>query len=235
MIQLYFSQGPNPVKVALMLEEAGLSYEVVRVNLYTGEQHEPELRSLNPNGKLPIIVDRDEGASSETVVFDSQAILLYLGEKTGKFMGQPQDKGALLSWLMFIGTGLGPFCGQVAHFRYYASEAVPYALHRYQFEMNRHLDVLEKRLGESPYIAGEDYSIVDMAAYGWVEKVPFINPEGEDAFAERPNLHRWLKSVDGRPAMERVRLVMAGSEAKFVIDDEARRALYAFQFTEPKS
>lgn len=232
MIRLYFSQGPNPVKVALFLEEIGLPYEVVRVDLYKGEQHLPEFRLLNPNGKLPVIVDIDDTTSAQTVVFDSQAILLYLAEKTGMFFGQPEERGQVLSWLMFVGTGLGPFCGQVAHFRFYASEPVPYALHRYQFEMERHLDVLDKRLQECRYIVGSDYTIADMAAFGWAEKFSAILPEDRDPFVNRPNLHRWFDLVNERPAMERVRQLMQGSEAKFTIDDEARRALYPFQYTD---
>jgi GSH-dependent disulfide-bond oxidoreductase len=235
MIQLYFSQGPNPVKVALMLEEIGTPYEVVRLDLYKGEQHSPEFRRLNPNGKLPVIVDMDDASSAQKVVFDSQAILLYLAEKTGMLLGQPKERGQVLSWLMFVGTGLGPFCGQVAHFRFYASEPVPYALNRYQFEMERHLDVLEKQLEECRYIAGNDYTIADVAAFGWAEKFSAILPEDRDPFTCRPNLRRWFESVNQRPAMERVRQLMEGSEAKFTIDDEARRALYAFQFTQQRS
>jgi len=127
MIRLYYHPTPNPAKVALFLEETGLSYEVVPVDTAKGQQHTPEFRAINPNGKVPAIVDTDGPGGTEVRVFDSSAILLYLAEKTGKLMGSPADRGELLSWLFYIGTGLGPFSGQAVHFQLRAPEKLPYA------------------------------------------------------------------------------------------------------------
>jgi glutathione S-transferase len=127
MIRMYYHPTPNPAKVALFLEETGLSYEVVPVDTAKGQQHTPEFRAINPNGKVPAIVDTDGPGGTEVRVFDSSAILLYLAEKTGKLMGSPADRGELLSWLFYIGTGLGPFSGQAVHFQLRAPEKLPYA------------------------------------------------------------------------------------------------------------
>ena len=132
MIRLYYHPTPNPAKVALFLEETGLSYEVVPVDTAKGQQHTPEFRAINPNGKVPAIVDTDGPGGTEVRVFDSSAILLYLAEKTGKLMGSPADRGELLSWLFYIGTGLGPFSGQAVHFQLRAPEKLPYAINRYR-------------------------------------------------------------------------------------------------------
>jgi glutathione S-transferase len=125
MIRFYYHPTPNPAKVALFLEETGLPYEIVPVDTAKGQQHTAEFRAINPNGKVPAIVDTDGPGGAETRVFDSTAILLYLGEKTGKLMGSPADKGELLSWLFFIATGLGPFSGQAVHFQRAAPEKLP--------------------------------------------------------------------------------------------------------------
>lgn len=234
MIRLYFSQGPNPTKVALMLEEISIPYEVARIDLYSGEQLNPEFRKLNPNGKLPVIIDVNDDTLEEVVVFDSNAILLYLAEKTGMLLGEPKERPSILSWLMFIGTGLGPFSGQFAHFQHYATEKIPYAIHRYRSELDRHLDVLDERLAKHAYIASESYSIVDVDAWGWLDMIPLILPNNEDAFSARPNLNRWYQAVGERPAIGRARRLLRDFKARLVIDEAARRALYPFQFTEPK-
>src|SRR6476619_2288734 len=142
MIKFYFSGAPNPTKVALFLEEAGLAYEPIAVDTRKGQQFAPEFAALNPNNKVPVIVDGD------AIVFDSNAILLYLAEKTGKFLPEnsPKARGELLSWLMFIASGVGPFSGQAVHFRNYAPEKLPYAINRYMFEAQRHFSILEARL-----------------------------------------------------------------------------------------
>ena len=127
MIRFYFHPTPNPAKVALFLEEVGLAYEVVPVDTSKGEQHTPGFRAINPNGKVPAIVDTDGPGGKETRVFNSTAILLYLAEKTGKFLGKPEDRAELLSWLLFIGSGLGPFSGQSVHFQFAAPEGLEYA------------------------------------------------------------------------------------------------------------
>jgi glutathione S-transferase len=132
MIRFYYHPTPNPAKVALFLEETGLPYEIAPVDTAKSQQHTAEFRAINPNGKVPAIVDTDGPGGGESRVFDSTAILLYLGEKTGKLMGAPADRGELLSWLFFIATGLGPFSGQAVHFQRAAPEKLPYAINRYR-------------------------------------------------------------------------------------------------------
>src|SRR4051812_8409554 len=145
MLKFYYSGAPNPTKVALFLEEAGLPYEPIPVDTRKGDQHKPEYLAINPNAKVPAIVDGD------AVVFDSNAILLYLAEKTGKFLPEntPKARGELLSWLMFVATGIGPFSGQAVHFKHFAPEEVPYALTRYMFEVERHYGILDQRLAHA--------------------------------------------------------------------------------------
>ena len=163
MLKFYFSGAPNPTKVALFLEEAGIPYEGIPVDTRKGEQHKPEYLAINPNAKVPAIVDGD------VTVFDSNAILLYLGEKTGKFMPPAGDKmrAELLSWLMFVASGVGPYSGQSVHFRMYAPEKNEYAINRYAFEAQRHFGILDARLAKQKYMLGDTYTIVDMAVWGW--------------------------------------------------------------------
>jgi GST-like protein len=138
MIRFYFHPTPNPAKVALFLEETGLPYEIVPVDTRKGEQHLSAFRAVNPNGKLPAIVDTDGPGGREARVFDSTAILLYLAEKTGKFLGAPDDRPELLSWLLFLASGLGPFSGQAVHFQHMAPEGLAYAVNRFRREAERH-------------------------------------------------------------------------------------------------
>src|SRR5918998_3365113 len=162
MLKFYFNGSPNPTKVALFLEEAGIAYEPVAVDTRKGDQFKPEYLALNPNAKVPAI--DDDGVK----VFDSNAILLYLAEKTGKFLpaNTPANRGELLSWLMFVATGVGPFSGQAVHFKHFAPEKVPYAAKRYEYEADRHYGILDARLAGRRYVLGEDYTIVDMAVWG---------------------------------------------------------------------
>src|SRR5580692_5368106 len=146
MIRFYYHPTPNPAKVALMLEETGLAYELVPVDTSKGEQHAPEFRAINPNGKVPAIVDTDGPGGKAARVFDSSAILLYLGEKTGRLIGLPADRPELLSWLFFVATGIGPFSGQAVHFQHAAPEKVGYAVNRYRREIERHYRVLDRHL-----------------------------------------------------------------------------------------
>jgi len=150
MIKYYFHEGPNPNKVSLFLAESGIPFEVVAVDTLKGEQHTEAFRKVNPNGKLPAI--DDDG----TFVFDSTAILMYLSEKTGKFAGKAEDRGEMLSWLMFVASGLGPFSGQSVHFRHAAPEQLPYAINRFLHEANRHYQVLEKHLEGKEYIVSDE-------------------------------------------------------------------------------
>jgi len=156
MLKFYFNGSPNPTKVALFLEESGLPYEAIAVDTRNGDQFQPDYLKLNPNGKVPTIVD------GETCVFDSNAILLYLAEKTGKFLPSPAARGELLSWLMFAATGVGPYSGQGVHFKHFAPEKIPYAIDRYLFEVRRHFHVLDSRLADRRYLVGGTYTIVDM-------------------------------------------------------------------------
>src|ERR1700760_57886 len=176
MLKFYFNGAPNPNKVALFLEESGLPYELVPVDTRKGDQFSPEFLAVNPNGKVPAI--DDDGV----VVFDSNAILFYLAEKTGKFLPPISHRGQLLSWLMFAATGVGPFCGQAVHFKHFAPEKVPYGHARYQFEAARHFSILDAQLAKSRYVLGDVYTIVDMDVWGWARMVPFIL--GDDAWAK---------------------------------------------------
>src|SRR5271163_436474 len=163
MIKFYYHPSPNPAKIALFLEEAGLPYELVPVDTRKGEQFSPSFKAVNPNAKTPAIVDGD------VTVFDSNAILLYLGEKTGKFMpaNNPVARGQLLSWLMFVASGIGPYSGQAVHFNHHAPEKLAYAMKRYGYEAERHYAILDAQLAKHRYMLGDSYTIVDMAVWGW--------------------------------------------------------------------
>ncbi|HTH97279.1 MAG TPA: glutathione S-transferase C-terminal domain-containing protein [Stellaceae bacterium] len=224
MIRFYYHPTPNPAKVALMLEETGLPYELVPVDTGKGEQHAAGFRAINPNGKVPAIVDTD-GPGGETRVFDSTAILIYLGDKTGQFMGQPAERSELLSWLMFIATGLGPFSGQAVHFQHAAPEKLPYAINRYRREIERHYQVMDKHLAGKEFILGQDYTIGDMSLWGWLERAPRVLASDEP-FKDFPNLKRWFQAIDARPAAIRARTVGRDHAFKKDVDEETRRALF---------
>jgi GST-like protein len=220
MIKFYYSGAPNPMKVALFLEEAGLQYEPIPVDTRKGEQHKPEFLAINPNAKVPVIVDGD------ATVFDSNAILLYLGEKTGKFMPPKGDKarGELLSWLMFVATGVGPFSGQSVHFRNFAPEKIEYAINRYMYEAQRHYAILDARLAKQKYTLGDAYTIVDMALWGWARLIP--NALGESYWAKFPNLKRLVDEISARPAAARANAMRDKHKFKTELDDEAKKALF---------
>ncbi|MCZ0733094.1 glutathione S-transferase family protein [Phreatobacter sp. AB_2022a] len=221
MLKFYFNGSPNPAKVALFLEEAGLPYEPVPIDVRKGDQFDPAFLAINPNGKVPAIVD-DDGA----VVFDSNAILLYLAEKTGKFLpaSTPALRGQMLSWLMFVATGIGPYSGQAVHFKHFAPEKVPYALNRYQYEAERHFGVLDAHLAHHRYVVGDSYSIVDMAAWGWARLVPFIL--GEEAWARFPNLKRLFDEISARPAAMRAGELKNRFVFKTEMDEAARSNMF---------
>src|SRR4051794_35501771 len=210
------------MKVALLLEETGLPYELKPVDTRKGEQHRPEFLALNPNGKVPVIVDQEAGAT----VFDSNAILLYLAEKTGQFLPENSlaARGELLSWLMFVATGVGPFSGQAVHFRHFAPEQLPYAVNRYLHEARRHWGIVDAHLMGRRYMVGETYTIVDMAVWGWARALPFVL--GEEAWAELPNLKRLFDEISARPAAERANALKDRHAFKTEMDDEARRHMF---------
>jgi GST-like protein len=226
MIRFYYHPTPNPAKVALFLEETGLPYEIVPVDTAKGQQHTAEFRAINPNGKVPAIVDTDGPGGAETRVFDSTAILLYLGEKTGKLMGSPADEGELLSWLFFIATGLGPFSGQAVHFQRAAPEKLPYAINRYRREAERHYTVLDKHLAGREFIVGKEYTIADISGWGWVDRASFVLPGNDAPLAAYPNVRRWFHAIDARPGVAKARAIGSSHSFKKGVDEETRRALF---------
>ena len=226
MIRFYYHPTPNPAKIALFLEETGLPYEVVPVDTSKGEQHTPAFRSINPNGKVPAIVDTDGPGGAEVRVFDSSAILLYLAEKTGKLLGASADRGELLSWLFYIGTGLGPFSGQAVHFQRAAPEKLPYAINRYRREAERHYAVLDKHLEGRSFIVGNGYTIADISAWVWIDRASFVLPGSDDPLAPYPNIRRWFHSISERAAVAKARAVGSGHTFKKEVDEETRRALF---------
>jgi GST-like protein len=220
MIKFYYHPSPNPAKVALFLEEAGLPYELMPVDTRKGEQFKPKFLAINPNAKTPAIVD------GETTVFDSNAILLYLAEKTGKFLpkDRPGARGEMLSWLMFVATGIGPYSGQAVHFKHHAPEKLPYAINRYLHEAERHWGIIDARLAKHRYMLGDSYTIVDMAVWGWARAVPFIL--GDDAWEKLPNLKRLFDEISARPAAQRANALKDKHEFKTEMDEEARRNMF---------
>jgi GSH-dependent disulfide-bond oxidoreductase len=220
MLKFYYSGAPNPTKVALFLEEAGLPYEPIPVDTRRGEQHRPEYLAINPNAKVPAIVDGD------VTVFDSNAILLYLAEKTGKFLPRKGDKarGELLSWLLFVASGVGPYAGQSVHFRQYAPEKIEYALNRYAFEARRHFRILDERLAKQKYMVDDTYTIVDMDVWGWARLIPVAL--GEAAWAKFSNLKRLVDEISARPAAQRAVALKDKHKFKTEMDDEARKAMF---------
>ena len=216
MLKFYFNGSPNPTKVALFLEEAALAYEPIAVDTRIGDQFKPEYLAVNPNAKVPAI--DDDGIK----VFDSNAILLYLAEKTGKFL--PANRAELLSWLMFVATGVGPFFGQAVHFRHFAPEKIDYAHTRYQFEAGRHLAVLNDRLADRPYMVGDAYSIVDMDVWGWARMATFVL--GDDGFAKFPHVKRLVDEISARPAAAKAIALKEKFKFKAKMDDEARRNMF---------
>jgi len=226
MIRFYFHPTPNPAKVALFLEESALPYELVPIDTSKGEQHLPEFRAVNPNGKVPAIIDTEGPGGKEVRVFDSSAILLYLGEKTGQFMGAAEDRAELLSWLFFIASGLGPFSGQAVHFQYAAPEGNDYAVNRYRREIERHYEVLDTHLANREYIVGEGYTLADISTWGWLMRAPRVMKGLEDPLADFPHLSAWFQRIDARPAAQRAREVGKELTFKKDLDEAAKRALF---------
>jgi GST-like protein len=197
MIDLYTWTTPNGRKASVMLEECGLPYTVHKIDIGKGDQFTPAFLAVNPNGKIPAIVDSDGPGGKPISVFESGAILIYLAEKTGKFMpADPRGRYAVLQWLMFQMGGVGPMFGQAHHFIRFAPEKVPYGIERYSKETRRLYGVLDKRLGEAPFLAGE-YSIADMATVPWVNRHEYHEVKLEDF----PNVKRWHDALMARPAV----------------------------------
>lgn len=225
MIDLYYWTTPNGHKITLFLEEAGVPYTIHPVNLGRGGQFKPEFLAISPNNRIPAIVDQDPADGGAPVsIFESGAILLYLAEKTGKFL--PKDlrgRIAALEWLFWQVGGLGPMAGQNHHFKQYAPEKLSYAIERYVNETNRLYAVLNKRLADWAFVAGE-YSIADMASYPWI--VPYEN-QGQK-LADFPHLERWFEAIRARPATQRAYAKAAEiNRAPIPVDEESRKTLFA--------
>src|SRR6202166_85519 len=220
-IELHTWNTPNGRKISVALEEMGLPYTVIPVNISKGEQMAPSFLEISPNNKIPAIVDPDGPDGKPISIFESGAILLYLGEKTGKLLPtELRAKYKVMEWLMFQMGGVGPMFGQRGHFMRAAPEKLPYAIERYTNESRRLLNVIEKQLAETAYLAG-DYSIADMATYPWVVGTT-REPEQLES---RPNFQRWLQVIRARPAVKRGVAVMADVPPE-PLDDEARSILY---------
>ncbi len=220
MIKLYYHPSPNPAKVALFLEEAEMPYELVPVDTKKGEQHAPAFLAINPNAKTPALTDGD------ATVFDSNAILLYLAEKSGKFMPEntPAARAQMLSWLMFVATGIGPYSGQAVHFKHFAPEPKEYAVNRYDFEAWRHWKIIDAQLAKHKYMLGDKYTLVDMSVWGWARAVPFVL--GADAWEKLPNVKRLLDEINARPAAQRAEALKSKNEYKAEMDDAAKKAMF---------
>ncbi|MEP4731082.1 glutathione S-transferase N-terminal domain-containing protein [Parvibaculum sp.] len=203
MIDFYTWTTPNGRKVSIMLEEAGLPYEVHAIDIGKDEQFAPAFLKISPNNRIPAIVDRDAD-SGALPVFESGAILVYLAEKTGKFLApKGEQRAKTLEWLMWQMSGVGPMLGQANHFINTAPEKIPYAMDRYIGEAARLIKVLDKRLGEANYMAG-DYSIADMATYPWISiAFDLVRQAKPDVVGEGANVKRWLDMVGARPAVQR--------------------------------
>ena len=220
-IDLYYWPTPNGWKISIMLEECGLPYNVISVDIGKGDQFKPDFLRVAPNNKMPAIVDRDGPGGEPISIFESGAILQYLGRKTGRFY--PTDERSRVEteeWLFWQMAGVGPMAGQTHHFRIYAPEKVQYAIDRYTNETNRLYGVLDKRLGDREYVAGE-YSIADMAIFPWAR---LWERQGQD-ISQFPNMERWLASVAARPAVGRGLAINAADRAKNDLRDPKIQAV----------
>ena len=222
MIEVYSWATPNGHKVHIMLEECGLPYRTIAVDIGAGDQFKPEFLAISPNNKIPAIVDRDGPGGKPISLFESGAILMYLAAKTGRFM--PEDirgRYDVLQWLMFQMGGVGPLLGQAHHFRIYAPEKIPYAIDRYSNEAKRLYSVMNKRLANSTYLAGAQYSIADIAVFPWLRS---WKNQGID-WNDHPHLRGWFAESSARPAGMRGVEVLAG-QRKPLVDDKARDMLF---------
>ena len=223
MLTLYFHTTPNPMKAALLLEELALPFELAPVDILKGEQHLPAYTAINPNAKVPALVD--DGVR----IFDSHAILLHLAEKHGQFLpGSAAGRSEMLSWLFFIASGLSPFSGQAAHFLHYAPEVLPYARNRYVREVDRHYRVLDGHLATSRYLAGQDYTIADMALWGWGISAGYIF--GEKGLSDYPHVEKLVREISERPAAQRAQALKQRLVLTTAFDDDAARAMFPQNF-----
>ena len=202
MIDFYFWPTPNGHKISIALEEFGLDYTVKPINILTGEQHDPAFIAISPNNRVPAIIDHDGPGGAPHTVFESGAILLYLAQKTGKFWpSDPVEQSVLTQWVFFQCANIGPMFGQCGHFRGYASEEVPYAIARYSGEVQRLYGLIDRELATKPWIAGDDYSLADMATYPWMDARQ-QDLHGVD-IAKFPNVAAWIDKCEARPGVQR--------------------------------
>ena len=224
MIDLHYWPTPNGHKITLFLEEAGLDYRIKPVNIGQGEQFAPACLAIAPNNRMPAIVDHDPTDGGEPIsVFESGAILLYLAHKTGRFGGgSPRGHVEVVQWLMWQMGGLGPMAGQNHHFNIYAPEKLPYAIDRYLKETNRLYGVLDRRLADRAFVAGDEYSVADMACYPWI--VPYER-QGQ-RLEDTPNLQRWFEAIRERPATVVAYAKGAAVSSSTEMSEEQRRILF---------
>jgi GST-like protein len=224
MIDLYYWPTPNGHKITMFLEESELSYQIVPVDIAKGEQFKPEFLAFSPNNRMPAIIDQAPDDHGEPIaVFESGAILVYLAEKTGLSLAKDQrGRKATLEWLFWQVGGLGPMAGQNHHFNRYAPEKLPYAIERYVKETNRLYGVLDRRLAVEPYLAGEAYSIADIAVYPWI--VPW-QMQSQD-IGHFPALKRWFDEIATRPATVRAYARAAAFQSPAVVTEDSRKVLF---------
>jgi GST-like protein len=221
-IEVFSWPTPNGHKVHIMLEECGLPYKAIPVNIGTGEQFKPDFLAISPNNKIPALVDPEGPDGKPISLFESGAILVYLAGKTGRFLpAGDREKYEVLQWLMFQMGGVGPMLGQTHHFRMYAPEKIPYAIDRYSNEAKRLYNVIDKRLAHSPWLGGREYSIADIATFPWLRS---WQNQGI-VLSDHPHLERWFKTIEERPAVQRGVKVLAELR-KPITDDKAREVLF---------
>lgn len=223
MIDLYYWTTPNGHKITVFLEEAGLPYKIVPINIAKGEQFDPAFLAIAPNNRIPAIIDNDPvGGGAPISLFESGAILLYLADKTQQLIAQDvRGRAETLQWLFWQMAGLGPMAGQNGHFQNAAPEKIPYAIQRYVKETSRLYAVLDRRLADREYLAG-DYSIADIASYPWI--VPY--EYHQQKLSDFPNLERWFKAIQARPAVQRAYARANEIKKVPVSEEESRRILY---------
>lgn len=227
MIDLYTWSTPNGYKISIVLEELALPYQVHPIDIGKGDQFASDFLEISPNNKIPAIVDPDGPGGAPISVFESGAILIYLAEKTGRLLpSDPAGRYRTLEWLMFQMGGFGPMLGQAHHFRRYAPEPIPYAIDRYTNEATRLYRVLDKRLGEKAYLAGEEYTIADIACFPWARPHAWQGQSLDDY----PNVKRWFAAIDARPAVQRGLLVPPkGPDLSKNMDEKTRSIMFGAQ------
>jgi GST-like protein len=226
MIDVYTWPTPNGHKVHIMLEECALPYTVHAVDIQAGDQFKPEFLRISPNNKIPAIVDREGPDGAPMSLFESGAILFYLASKTGRFLpASIRDRWSVMQWTMFQMGHIGPMLGQAHHFLIYAPERIEYAMNRYSKEANRLYGVLDKRLGESEWVACGEYTIADMAIMPWLRS---YKNQGVD-IAEYPNVKRWFDAINARPAVQRGLAVLAERRRQGPITPEQREVMFGAQ------